>query len=343
MYRSLCQVFTRLGFFSLLRSLNRNSVAILMYHGVRDSNSHEDLTEHFHLNVCQDEFQRQMTFLRQHYEIVSLSGAMECLRARRPLKPYSIAITFDDGYLNNYTHALPICRDLETPFTLYVVTGFIEHGESLWTDRLGRALSMTYRPALDIEIEGTPYHLPLGTTGDRDLANQKLLGGFKSAPAARIAGYLQELETRLGIADLNCNVAPSKPCTWDMLREMARSGLVEIGAHTASHSILTRLSGDEATRELLGSKNLIENRIGVPCRHFAYPNGKPGDFSPDTERLVRQSGYHSAVTTVEGFNRIGDNPFTLRRLGVYGHYGVQEFQAMITGFHGSLARLLGRS
>jgi peptidoglycan/xylan/chitin deacetylase (PgdA/CDA1 family) len=126
-----------------------------------------------------------------------------------------------------------------------------------------------------------------------------------------------------------------------MLREMAEGG-AEIGAHTVTHSILTRLDPAEAEREVGVAARIVTARVGVPCRHFAYPNGKAEDFDADCARIVRDAGLVSATTTIEGLNWTGDDPFTLRRLGIYGHYRMPEFLGMISGFHASLSRLLMR-
>lgn len=342
-YRRFCQVLMSSGFVSLFRGLNRYAIPILMYHGLREDDSPDELTTYRYRNVLADEFRTQMALLRQHYTVYSLSQVIEALGGGRALNPYCIALTFDDGYLSTYTHAWPICRDLEIPFTLFVVTDSIENGTILWPDRLEMALTTTTRPALEITINGTLCHFPLRTIHDRNAAILTLAKHLKASPAGRVGTYLEEVETKLGVCDVIHFPTARQACTWNMLREMAGSGLVEIGSHTARHSILTTLSRDEAARELRDSKRLIEERLGLPCQHFSYPNGKPADFSPDTKALVRRSGYCSAVTTVEGFNHVGNDPFTLRRFGVGGHYVPAEFFATITGLHGYLARHLGRA
>jgi len=342
-YRHFCQALASSRVLSLLRSLNRNAVPILMYHGLRDCDSPDERTSYRRRNVLVDEFRAQMIWLRRHYTIRGLSQVVDALRGPGVPEPRCVALTFDDGYLSNYTWAWPICRDLEIPFTLFVVTDFIEHGTILWPDRLEMALTRTTCPRLDVAVEGTLYHFPLRTTHDRDVATLALAARLKASPARLISIYLEEVESKLGVPDATVSATTRRACTWDMLREMASSALVEIGSHTASHSILTKLSREESARELSDSKRLIEERLGLPCRHFSYPNGTPADFSPDTDSLVRQAGYCSALTTVEGFNHVGNDPFTLRRFGVGGHYVPAEFFATVTGVHGYLARQLGRA
>lgn len=343
MYRTLCRVGARSGFFPLLAHQNRTGVAILMYHGLRDTDSLSDLTEYRRMHVLAPEFRRQMMVLRrERYAIASLSEAVQGLAGGRTLPPRTVVVTFDDGYRSTYTHAWPICRELGIPLTVYVVTDFIEHGTMLWTSRLEMALRTARRRDLQIEIEGRPLHFSLAAPPDRDGALLALLARLKAAPAARLAGYLAEIEGQLGVPDAQGPDPVHQPCTWAMRREMAATGGAEIGAHTMTQSILSRLDPADAVREVGEAERVVTQRVGVPCRHFAYPNGKAGDFNEDSVRIVREAGFASATTTVEGTNRIGDSPFTLRRFGIYGHYRTPEFLGMITGFHASLSRLLGR-
>jgi len=344
MYRTLCRAGARSGLFSLLAHRNRTGVAILMYHGLREVDSPSDLTEHRRMHVLAAEFRRQMMVLRrERYAVTSLSAAVEGLAGHRSLPPRTVVVTFDDGYQSTYTHAWPICQELDIPVMVYVVTDFIEHGTALWTSRLEMALRATRRHDLAIVIEDVPLHLALATQVDRDGALLTLLARLKAVPAARLAGYVAAIEERLDVSAGQPVDPAHLPCTWAMLREMAATGGAEIGAHTVTHSILTRLDPQEATHEVETAMRAVSERVGVPCRHFAYPNGKPGDFDPQCVRIVRAAGLVSATTTVEGTNRIGDDPFTLRRFGIYGHYRTPEFLGMITGFHAALAKLLGRS
>lgn len=106
------------------------------------------------------------------------------------------------------------------------------------------------------------------------------------------------------------------PLNWDQVDEMQRSGLVGFGGHTHSHVILGRTRSQTILEELTQSKSIIENHIGAACHHFCYPNGDTGDFSVESECLVKQTGFRSSVVTLGGFNAPGSSPFLLRRSGM---------------------------
>lgn len=100
------------------------------------------------------------------------------------------------------------------------------------------------------------------------------------------------------------------PLTWDQLDEMARYSFA-IGSHTLTHPLLSRLDREAAYREIKGSKEVLEEKLGRPVPLFCYP---AGDFNGETIELVKKAGYQAAVVSPDRY--IPETPFTLRRVGV---------------------------
>jgi peptidoglycan/xylan/chitin deacetylase (PgdA/CDA1 family) len=342
MYALGCATLQRAGLLDWLLRQQRGGVLVLMYHGIRVRAGAGGLTNYAHKNVERDEFAQQMRLLASRCNVIGMSEAAERLASSAPLGPRTVVVTFDDGYRNNYDYAWPICRELGIPFTLYVVTGFVERQAPLWMDRVEFGLRNTARTELEVEIGGQTYRHPLRTHAERDRADADLRRALKPLTGPPLADKLAELEALLCAGPKGAELDALSPCTPDMLREMAGSGLVEIGAHMVSHESVARMRPADAAADLRRAKGTIEAWVGRPCRHFAYPFGRSTDFSSATEALVRGAGYASAVTTVEGVNRPPSNVFALRRVGVYGHYMQPEFLAAITGVHTSLSGLRHR-
>jgi len=124
--------------------------------------------------------------------------------------------------------------------------------------------------------------------------------------------------------------AGRKLVTWEQVREMSRNG-ISIGAHTLSHRSLKQLSPEEVRRELVASKAQLEEKLGQPVRAFAYPYGAVRDFDASIARLVAESGYACAVTTLSGSNRPGKNLYTLHRTEIEAVDGMWTFRKMMTG------------
>ena len=342
LYDLLTQTMNTMGVLALFQRMNIHNFSILMYHGIRKDSDKKHLSEYSELNVPMQAFTEQMKYIQKKYHVLSMSEIVHHIQADEPFAPHSLAITFDDGYLNNYLYAYPICKKLNIPFTIYVATNFINNQDLLWTDRLLLAFSNTKQTQLSINIKGDDYSYVLQNPRDKDQAHLDLLQKLKQLNTMKIHETLNEVEARLDIQPEHMDTSPLRPCSWKELYEMANSGLVEIGAHTAGHHILTQLSETECKNELNTSKEQVEKNLKRQCNHFAYPNGRTGDFNSYTEKWIKEAGFSSAVTTVEGFNNHTSNPLVLNRLGIYGHYSHSEFVSMISGFHSLLAKILYR-
>ncbi len=136
----LLQCARLLGLHSLFRFLHRHSLTILLYHGVAPK---RDIGIYNYRKKFIDPliFARQMEYLRRKYTILPLEEAMRALE-NGTLPPYAMAITFDDGYANNYTYAFPVLRAHSVPATVYLTTDFVEHKKPLWVDRLEYLVGM---------------------------------------------------------------------------------------------------------------------------------------------------------------------------------------------------------
>ncbi len=262
---------------------------VLCYHRVNDD------AHPFFPGIRVDLFRRQMETLRRNFTVLPLAELAE--RARRDDLPRNgVAVTFDDGYRDNYTNAFPVLRDLGLPATIFLTTDALDRNALLWHDRVFDAFHRARKP------EARP---PLGAV----LARLR-----RSSPEERdreIDRLLEELGIGPGVPQ------GWEKLTWDQAREMAPQG-ISFGAHTIDHPILTFVSEEEAKRQIRESKKRIEAELGSPITMFAYPNGGASDFDRSTERIVEEEGFSLAVTTLAGGNDAETNSYSLRRTGMWG-------------------------
>jgi peptidoglycan/xylan/chitin deacetylase (PgdA/CDA1 family) len=248
-----------------------------------------------------------MRCVREQFCPLSLSDLL-LAASRHEIPPRAVAVTFDDGYRDVLTHAAPILRRYRIPATVYVATGFMDDGASMWNDRLGCAIRNTRRTRLERESGKAP--LALGTRAQRHAALSQVIAGIKrQAPRERdalTAAVLQRL-------DVSADDAP-RMLRWEEVRALRDAG-IEIGAHTVNHPILSALSPDAAWTEIVGSKHAIEEQLQTPVEHFAYPNGTADDFDATTQALVTRAGFASAVSTLFGVNSAATDRYALRRGG----------------------------
>ena len=250
-------------------------------------------------------FDHLLNVLKKYYLILPLTEAVHMLQKKRcPSK--IISITFDDGYKDNCTVALPILLKHKLKATFFVASGFL-NGQWMWNDGIMETVSKTNKKQLDLSHFGLGY-FNLSSTVKKTNAINLLLERIKYHPN----------EDRIKIAEHLLNTSDVSPPQNLMMnpndiKTLYASGM-EIGGHTITHPILSKLSNHDAYKEIQGNKKDLENIINEPIHAFAYPNGKPEtDFTKETIHIIKKSGYRNAVTTVPEITTIASNPFQLPR------------------------------
>lgn len=256
-----------------------------------------------------------LSVLSRYYHFVSLPDAVEMLAGTKPLTPNSLVLTFDDGYRNNLTFALPILRQFKAPATIYLSTGNITEQKPFWFDRLDYAVqSMS-----NVSHHGIPELKEIDFTNRETLTRsflnfirkEKIKYPTDTDMRFAINNLTERMEQRSGhgLAEVLANDPWSAVLTWDEVQKAASD--VHFGSHGVDHPQLGLMPLDRARQELIESREAIELHTGMPCRHLAYPNGS---FNEDTVSLARSCNYSSAVTTMPGLNRSREEMLTLRRL-----------------------------
>ena len=296
---------------------DRRHVAILRYHSISDARDGNDLYASPAVCHTPEVFDRHVAMLARRYHCVTMDDVLESMSGGRPLPPGAVAITFDDGYRDNYTRAFPILRRHGVRATFYVTTSCLDGAEPLWTSQIRSIVRRTARASLTEPVTGR--HLGLETEAARASALRHLKITLDGLTWTERTAALRELARQAGV-----DVEPlrEKFLRWSEVEEMQREGML-IGSHTLSHPRLPAVSSDEARREIAESRAELAGRLRREVRHFAYPN--PGDRTHHTAALravVAQSGYTTAVTSEQAYVRDGDDALELGRLGV----GTSDFR-----------------
>jgi peptidoglycan/xylan/chitin deacetylase (PgdA/CDA1 family) len=306
----------RLG--TIRRLQERRVARVLVYHNVG-----EQADPVFGLGMSV--FARQMRFLSRHYRVISLDDLSHMLTGRRDWVERAVAITFDDGYEDNHRLAWPILRELGLPATIYLTTDYIGAAEGIWLNRLHVALRHTPLDRIKApEVLGLGASpLPLRSPSERLAAAGALSDRLYDVPPGPRGVLTEQLVQALHVDLAGLAPRPSalRFLSWEQVREMADGGLVTFGSHGRSHSIMSRLPDGILRDELTVSKATIEREVGQPVRHFAYPNGGPGDWDQRSADLLPELGYAAAVTMCRGLVEPGANAFELPRVGYNGGHG----------------------
>jgi peptidoglycan/xylan/chitin deacetylase (PgdA/CDA1 family) len=245
--------------------------------------------------------------------VVALGEAVRGLAEGTKQRPMA-CFTFDDGYADNYLAAFPVFARLGLPFTVFVTTGFLDGTATPWWHALETAIASTER--LTIEQEGRRRSWPTRSTTEKLAAYRALAPSLKAADPCRRSAILGD------IADRHGGPPQSPMLTWPMVREMARSDLVEFGCHTVAHPMLSRLPREEASRELIEARGRLEEELGRPATLLAYPYGDAASAGRRELDLARAAGFSAAVTTRRATltRPAAHDPLDLPRLPLNGNF-----------------------
>ncbi len=250
------------------------------------------------------EFEAEIALLKRVFNVMPLSEAIAAMAAGR-LPPAALAITFDDGYADNATLALPVLKRLGCPATFFIATGYLDGGR-MFNDSIIEAVRRAGE-RLELQDLGLGNN-SLKSVAERRAAIEGIIGHLKYRPTAEREALAAVIAERAN-ATLPTDLMMTRP----QVRELAQAGM-ELGGHTANHPILARCTRAEAEREIAQGRDELAAIIGGAVRLFAYPNGQPRrDYSADDVRSVRRLGFTAAVSTCWGTSSRGSDRFQLPR------------------------------
>lgn len=275
------------------------------------------------LAISASVFAEQVAALKRHFTLIPLPWLVRMHPRDRQHGPFC-ALTFDDGWMDNYQVALPVLQRLAVPVTIFVCSGFVDTDKHFWWQSVSSCLELyaalpheqrnQVRARLAQALGQEDGPLP----GDSFFLNGRLIGWCKRLNAARLSLFVETLADAVG---QDCQKTGRHALTSQEIAEIQQAGS-DFGAHTVNHVILPVESEEVARQEIFESVAYTARLAGADNVIFAYPNG---DFGSRDIALVREAGCLAAVTEEPGFVPVQpDNLFTLPRLDTYGKNTVDK-------------------
>ena len=264
-------------------------------------------------------FDEVLSWVSKWFQVLPLDEAVLRLKAGT-LPACAAALTFDDGYADNATNALPVLQHHGMAATFFVATAFLDGGR-MWNDSVVESVRTCRAKVLDLSDSGMGAYA-LESNEQRRIAIEALLSQIK---------YLEPVKRQEAVAFVQKCARGELPddlmMTSDQVKALRQAGM-QIGAHTCSHPILAKLADEEALNEITGSKSVLESLLEEAITLFAYPNGKPGkDYLAKHAAMVRQAGFSAAVSTSHGVSSAATDRYQLPRFSPWDtgqfRYGVR--------------------
>jgi peptidoglycan/xylan/chitin deacetylase (PgdA/CDA1 family) len=320
----LARTLTTSGCGRLLRSaMGWRGLLILNYHRVGTA-GHSDLDRALWSATVED-FDRQIWDVAREFDIIGLDDLDDVLGRR---KGRYVLITFDDGYLDNYTEAFPILKAHRAKATFFLTTGFLDVPRVPWWDEI--AWMVRHSP-----LAGLPMNRWTGgpvpfCQSDRSDAINTLLQTYKRLLGAQTEDYVEELSELLESGRCPPRVAHELWMTWPMIREMRQAGM-DFGGHTVNHPILANLSPAEQDYEVGECRRRIVSELGEPITAFSYPVGGRASFDEHTHAALERHGYRWGFTYLGGYVRYGKyDRFSLPRAAIETDVSRSMFDGILT-------------
>lgn len=303
-------------------------VTILAYHRILDVPvEHEFPFDIELISASVSQFTYQMEYVKAHYQPITFSTLLQHLdRGERPPRRAAI-VTFDDGFVDNYTNAFPILKRLDMPATIFVSTGNVDSQKTFWYEKLSYGLMTT---KVDSITSPTLGSLAISDSAEarRELIKCIVLR-LKLVPDEVRLSSLDDLFAQLLPDHEWVDDARSAPMTWAQIKEMSENK-IEFGSHSVSHPVLSRVPVAKLDFEVEHSKHRIESELQKQVQVIAYPVGGIEAFDDNVRAAVKKAGYRMGVSYVPGIERPDKwDPYALRRVHIERYISDNFFKAML--------------
>lgn len=306
---------------------------ILLFHGVSNSASISPRTSvlqnYNNKHISDIRFKEILNYLDSTpHPVLSINDIVLINQGHLEPPDHAYAITFDDGFSNNFDVAVPLLSKYHMPATFYLSTSLIGSSCIFWVDYLELIIAFSCVSEIHvsnlIDIKILPISFESKSSA-RDISllsiNQKIKfldlikPYFKLMQPAHRNLALAELEKLLkaSMPDKNELHPDYKPATWDQVEIAAANPLFTIGGHSQHHDILSTLSKSELDEDIKGSINTLTSKLGSFSGHFAYPEGQIEHFNADVIAELKKHGILCSPAAFPGIATESTDLFHLPR------------------------------
>jgi peptidoglycan/xylan/chitin deacetylase (PgdA/CDA1 family) len=319
-------------------ALKRRAV-VLMYHRVLTLKEMQGSGSHPSIMIERETFAKQMGLVKRRFKVLSIEEFTRRMEHKIPFENSSCLITFDDGWKDNYTHALPILKANEIPAVVFLPVNYIGQRRHFWHEALVQFFVLAVKTARKEPARAARLREVVAQTGCREIFDvldedprphiiEVISKNRKGLLPSVIDAALSDLSRELGVDDGDLE-GIDRFVDWEEVVKMSQAG-IEFGGHGAEHRLLSHLSTDEAREDIQRSKDVLDRQVKVATPTFSYPRGY---WTAQVVELVKASGFRLAFLAKGGSVSCQDDPYTLRRINIAqaGTESMPMFLARVVG------------
>jgi peptidoglycan/xylan/chitin deacetylase (PgdA/CDA1 family) len=256
---------------------------------------------------------KQMHHIKKWYDVITIDELSKRLVRKERFHKPSVIITIDDGYLNNYTIAYPILKELNLPAIIYLTAGCIGTNKGLWIDDIEYALIHAKVNTFSFEELFGEKVFDISTLAGKKETEKILYSTIHRLENLKRAALIKKLFENLHVDISELEIKPRIMLNWDEIIEMSRNG-ISFGGHTLTHPCLPALQLEDAKHEIKHSKEIVEGWLKQPVKHFAIPNGQKEDFTDELRDYCQEIGFETIATTETGIVALYSDQLSLQRI-----------------------------
>lgn len=291
-----------------------HSVKILLYHGVRN-NRNSGIENYSNKHLLKIDFQKQMRFLKKNCNLISMSEIPKIINS--DLKKTYFAVTFDDGFKNNYDNAAEILDFYKIPTTFYISTAYIGKIKMFWVDELEDIFNNNIKNNIIIRLD-KKINFDTSDKEKKIIALNIIKNYCKNSSISKknsIVNFLKRkfnFITKKSIKNSNNYYSMS----WKQVKALGANKYFTIGGHSHNHEVLSMLPEERMFNEIDKCISILKNKLKKNIMHFSYPEGLKNHFNYTIINYLKDKGILVCPSAINGVNFKNENLFKLKRIMV---------------------------
>jgi peptidoglycan/xylan/chitin deacetylase (PgdA/CDA1 family) len=290
----------------------KNNFVIFLFHGVIEKNLFE-VRNYNKKHILKKEFLKILRLLKKSGNVLSLDEIFYCIKNHINLPKNTYAITFDDGFENNYSLAAPILDELNLPSTFYFSTDFIENNTMSWIDKIEYCIELKKKG--EVYIPWLKRKIQFNSKKSKINLLENIRYFVKNNFGFNINNFVNHFFSQCNIKIINhSNINIDKKINWKQTNILKNHRLFKVGGHSHEHLSLGLLSSKHSNLQIKKSLRLFKKRINLNLDHYSYPEGRKIDYNKSIITALKSSGIKLCPTAIEGKNNLNTSLFNLKRI-----------------------------